>query len=319
MKKTTILQVLVILLVVAAYFAVLSRNLHESERRSLQIKSETREANYVFVSIRIVNVDTGAGEMTARIHLRLAGSIANDEVTPNVDLKILLNSSRGTQEFEFPKGRRLSPIEAVFSLDGNVDKYPFDSYESNLWMLITSPSRTRQAQVQPGHAERKKQEPANAFDQVMVGTAALQRSEPVPIRLELSASVPRIDFQGKIAEIPGERVERIALRLTRADNVIVLSVFVMVLMMSLAMGVLFMAARVLTSDNRLDLLPLSLGISLIFGLPALRNVQPGVPAVGVIGDYLSFLWAENIVGISALMIMFTWLRRPRRSKVQKTE
>jgi hypothetical protein len=318
-NKTTLLQVLVILLVVVAYFAVLSRNLHESERRSLQLKSETLKPNHVFVSIRIVNVDTSAGEMTARIHLQLAGSIAKDEVTPTVDLKLLLNSFRGTQEVAFPKGTRLSPIEAVFALDGNVSKYPFDSYESNLWMLITTPSRTRQAQAQPDNDEQEKKEPENGFGQLMVGTAALQRSEPVPIQLDLSASVPRIKFQGNIAENPSQGVEGIALRLTRADNVIMLSLFVMVLMMSLAMSVLFMAARVLTSDSSHDMLPLSLGITLIFGLPALRNVQPGVPPVGVMGDYLSFLWAENIVGVSAVMVMFTWLRRPRQPKVQKGE
>ena len=126
-------------------------------------------------------------------------------------------------------------------------------------------------------------------------------------------------FQGKIAEIPGEGVEGIALRVTRADHVIALSLLVMVLMMSLAMGVLLMALRVLTSDGSVDLLPLSLSITLIFGLPALRNVQPGVPPVGVTGDYLSFIWAENIVGISAVLIMFTWLRRSLRSKGEKVK
>ena len=107
--------------------------------------------------------------------------------------------------------------------------------------------------------------------------------------------------------------------LTRADHVIALSLLVMVLMMSLAMGVLLMALRVLTSDGSVDLLPLSLSITLIFGLPALRNVQPGVPPVGVTGDYLSFIWAENIVGISAVLIMFTWLRRSLRSKGEKVK
>ena len=62
-------------------------------------------------------------------------------------------------------------------------------------------------------------------------------------------------FQGKIAEIPGEGVEGIALRVTRADHVIALSLLVMVLMMSLAMGVLLMALRVLTSDGALTCCP----------------------------------------------------------------
>jgi hypothetical protein len=318
-NKTKTVQVLVILLVFVAYVAILFRNLNESERRSLHLKSETQAANQVLVSIRIVNVDTGTGEMTARIRLQLAGSIAKDEFTPTADLKLLLNSSRGTQEFEFLKGRRLSPIEAVFSLDGNMNKYPFDSYESNLGMLMTTPRRTRQKQVQPSTDEQEKKESENAFGQLMVGTTTLQESEPVPIRLELSASVPRMKFEGKIEETPGEGVEGIVLRLTRAGNVIVLSVLVMVLMMSLAISVLLMAVSMLTSDRGFDLLPLSLSLTLIFGLPALRNLQPGVPPVGVMGDYLSFIWAENIVGISAVMIMVTWLRRLVRSRGRKVE
>jgi len=313
-NKTKTVQALVILLVFVAYVAILFRNLNESDRRSLHLKSETEAANRALVSIRVVNVDPGTGEMTARIGVQLAGSIAKDEFTPTVNLKLLLNSSRGTQEFEFPKGRRLSPIEAVFSLDGNMNKYPFDSYESHLGMLMTTPKRTRQKQVQPSTDEEE-----NARRQLMVGTTTFQESEPVPVRLDLSASIPRMKFEGKIVEIPGEGVEGIALRLTRAGNVIVLSVLVMVLMMSLAISVLLMAVSMLTSDKGFDLLPLSLSLTLIFGLPALRNVQPGVPPVGVMGDYLSFIWAENIVGISAVMIMVTWLRRSLRSKGQKAE
>jgi hypothetical protein len=318
-SKTKTVQGLVILLVLVVYVTTLFRNLHESERRSLRLKSEILATSQVLVSIRIVKVDTSIGEMTARISLLLAGKIAKDEVTPTADLKLLLNSHRGTQEFEFLKGRRVSPIEAVFSLDGNANNYPFDRYESNLGMLMTTPSRAPQKQVRPDKDEQGKEEPANAFGQLMVGTTALQKSEPVPIRLELLASVPRVRFEGKIAEIPGEGVEGITLRLTRAGNVIVLSVLVMVLMMSLAISVLLMAVSVVTSDRGFDLLPLSLSLTLIFGLPALRNVQPGVPPVGVMGDYLSFIWAQNIVGISAVMIMVAWLRRSLRSKGPKVE
>lgn len=220
----------VILLVLVVYVTTLFRSLHESKRRSLHLKSETLATSQVLVSIRIVKVDTSIGEMTARISLQLAGKIAKDEVTPTADLKLILNSHRGTQEFEFLKGRRVNPIETVFSLDGNANNYPFDSYESNLGMLMTTPSRAPQKQVGPDKDEQGKKEPANAFGELMVGTTALQKSEPVPIRLEHLASVPRVRFGGKIAEIPSEGVEGITLRLPRTDNVIVLSVLVMVLM-----------------------------------------------------------------------------------------
>jgi uncharacterized protein DUF4436 len=86
----------------------------------------------------------------------------------------------------------------------------------------------------------------------------------------------------------------------------------LLLMMALAISVLLMAVRATAKDRELDLLPLSLSITLIFGLPAIRNTQPGVPPLGAISDYISFIWAENIVAVSAIVIMGTWLVRSRR-------
>jgi len=61
-------------------------------------------------------------------------------------------------------------------------------------------------------------------------------------------------------------------------------------------------------------LPLSLCVTLLFGLPALRNAQPAVPPLGVLGDYVSFVWAELLVAVSAVIFIWTWLLRQRRSK-----
>ena len=88
---------------------------------------------------------------------------------------------------------------------------------------------------------------------------------------------------------------------------IAVSFILMMLMSGLALSLLAMVIRVITIGPKVDLVPLSFSISLIFGLPALRNVQPGVPAVGAFGDYVSFIWAEIIVGLSAIVIIWTWL------------
>jgi hypothetical protein len=83
----------------------------------------------------------------------------------------------------------------------------------------------------------------------------------------------------------------------------------MILMSSLSVSLLAMVFKATTSGPRVDLVPRYISISLIFGLPALRNVQPGVPPVGAFGDYVSFIWAEIIVGLSAVIIIWTWLLR----------
>ena len=88
---------------------------------------------------------------------------------------------------------------------------------------------------------------------------------------------------------------------------IAVSFLLMMLMSGLALSLLAMVVKVITSSPKVDLVPLSFSISLIFGLPALRNVQPGVPPVGAFGDYVSFIWSEITVGLSAIIIIWIWL------------
>lgn len=81
----------------------------------------------------------------------------------------------------------------------------------------------------------------------------------------------------------------------------------MVTMMGLAISITAMAIKATRPGVQFDLLPLSLSISLIFGLPALRNTQPGVPGVGVLGDYVSFIWASLLVSLSAIALAWAWI------------
>jgi hypothetical protein len=81
-------------------------------------------------------------------------------------------------------------------------------------------------------------------------------------------------------------------------------------MIGLALSLLGMVFKATTTSS--NQFPLSISITLIFGLPALRNVQPGVPPVGAFGDYVSFIWAEIIVGLSAIIIIWTWLLRSHK-------
>jgi hypothetical protein len=80
-----------------------------------------------------------------------------------------------------------------------------------------------------------------------------------------------------------------------------------------------MVLHMTASPGEVNLVPLSLCVALIFGLPALRNVQPNVPGMGVLSDYISFIWAELLVSISAIALAWIWIirsREGRKSKVQ---
>jgi len=329
---------LIMLLVGVLYVTILIRNLHENEYRTLRLR-ETTTGDYVSVSIKVVEADIDRSEIRAYIRLRAVGNLAKDSVTPARDLKLFLNSVRGTQEIDFPAGDRMNPIEAQFSLDGDANLYPFDRHQTTLWLLLTTPSRRRPpAQATPSSPKTSPAKSANkqrvhyqteAADtdrtatetnvsapvgtalpasDLMVEHAALEQNDTVPISIDLEASIPGDKFSGKIARTEGRDLTGVDLSMRRADGVIVVSISVMLIMMSLAASLLAMVLKATGVGSHSTLLPLSLSVSLIFGLPALRNnVQPGVPPVGVFSDYISFIWAELIVAVSTVIVVWTWI------------
>ena len=138
---------------------------------------------------------------------------------------------------------------------------------------------------------------------------ALQRNVPVPISISLSASTPGMRFTGEVLPNNEFQPSRIRLNLSRSGSLVNVSIVVMFTMMGLAAGVLAMVIKVIITGKKMELLVLSVSIALIFGLPALRNIQPGVPPVGVLGDYFSFIWAELFVSSAAIIAAFTWIFR----------
>ena len=312
LRRGRVLLAFFILLVF--YLAVLARGFTESSRRSLQLRDETPSADRILVSVIVTNVNPARQELTAQLRFRLSGKIARDEVTPAVDLKLLINNIGGQQEFDFPQGRRMNRIEAAFPLNGELNKYPLDRYESNLWVLVTTPAEKGASKV--SRLPEATSEPSINSDELTIGTSALQQNNPVPVSLALTASVPGIKFAGQTIRSDENQLVRIALKLRRADSVISVSVLVMLMMSCLAWSVLAMVVRATTSEKRAnDLVPLSMSLSLIFGLPALRSVQPGVPPVGAFGDYVTFIWAELIVTVSAVITVWTWLIREHAESV----
>ncbi len=306
-KKIVRFRTLLILFVLGFYCAVLLRNLNEAGRRSLTLRDDTDATDHVVISVLVTGVNPATQELTAQISLRPRGALARDEVTPAVDLELLTNNVRSQQEFDFPQGKRMNRIEAVFPLNGELNKYPFDRYGTTLWLLMTTPARKVQLQASSGPEGTENEGPQG--NRLAVGTTALQQSTIVPLTITLSASTPGIKFEGNVSRESSQKLTGVELKMRRADSVILVSILVMVLMSGLAMSLLGMVFKAATTCPKVDLVPLYISISLIFGLPALRNIQPGVPPVGAFGDYVSFIWAEVIVGVSAIIIVWIWLLR----------
>jgi hypothetical protein len=285
LNKRKWLTIGILLGFIILYGSGLLRNIGEASRRSLEMKDTVQSAGQVAISIEVTGLDLVNRQLNARIRFRSADA----ETYPTKNLKLHLNALRGQREFDFPKGKSMSGIDVTFPVDGQVNQYPFDKYQSDISLIMLTP--------EPKAREVPQNEPQLSPDpgSVTIDEADLQSSIPVPLSVSVSASTPGIKYEGRvirgnISDSTGQgQVTRILFSMRRPDNLIAVSIMVMFMMTGLAISTLAMALKAINSPEKFDVLPLSLSISLIFGLPALRNIQPNVPPVGVFGDYFSFL------------------------------
>ncbi len=303
-------KAIVVFAILLVYIVTLVMGSTEAHRRSLQLSSESADPDHVTLIVVVTGVDQMAQQLTTQLNFRLAGKIASDEVTPAVDLKFFVNNVRGEQEFDFRKGRRINPVEVVFPLNGNLNRYPFDRYRTTLSLLTTRPvergeDRTPEQSGDQGAAGQAKDVP--------FGALALEKTSPVALSVALIAAVPGTKFMGNIDRKESTQLTAINLNLRRADNLIIVSILINAMMVSLAVALLLIVLRLIGAPReQASFTPLTMSFALIFGLPALRNAQPGVPPIGAFCDYISFIWAELIVAVSGLLFAWRWLRTTKR-------
>jgi hypothetical protein len=304
-----LIRILVIGLIGAFYFLVLWFGLTEENRRVLSIEEHQPGGDFVFADIGVTAVDIQDGLLSLRIRLIPMGKLAIDRNTPSTDLKLFINSVSGNQATILQKGVRMAPIEASIPLTGNPNHYPFDVYRGNLDLLVAAQTKAATpTPVRKGDVDNQ----AIQTESLIVGENDLTHSETVPIVESIHAAILGIKFKGVVTRENDHELARINFTLRRANNVIATSITVMVMMMGLAVSMMGMVWRVTASTAEINLLPLSLCVALIFGLPALRGIQPDVPGVGVFGDYVSFIWAQLLVSVSAIALAWTWILRSRK-------
>jgi hypothetical protein len=286
--------------------------LTEESRRALTIaKSSATSDDFVIINVRVTSIDTTQKLLHGRIRLIPMGRFATDKTTPASDLKLFINSVSGRQSVVFPKGERIVAIEFSSLLAGNQNRYPFDRYTTDIELVITAPAE-KKAEPLPQDTLDENTDPLATT--LIVGASDLNHNETVPLKENFVASISGIKFEGTVTQNDTYKLMRTTVDIRRANNVIILSIMVMVIMFVLAISIVGMVFQVTASPGEINLIPLSLCVALIFGLPALRNIQPGVPAVGGFSDYLSFIWAEMMVSISASALAWTWIVRSKKGK-----
>ena len=284
-KLPLIVGVILFLIFAGAYVFVLSAYKNESNNRSAELEPDTAKAgeNRIDVAVRIVSADPIKGDVVVRFEFTPRGSFAGEGGMLGRDLDLYVSSATGKNVHEFKKAKWMNPVEAVVEIhEGEPMDYPFDSHSAELSFFF-EPSVAKGA------------EPAAA--------------EAVPMAVEMRGSVAglRLDTEYAKENTPSHAV--IDISIERATTAVFFSVFIMIAMWSLVVGVLFLVFRVFAGQRKIEISMFSFLGALLFAFPALRNSQPGTPPIGTMSDFIAFFWAEVIIALSLLSVVLRWIIR----------
>ena len=96
----------------------------------------------------------------------------------------------------------------------------------------------------------------------------------------------------------------------------IFAIFISILMLVIATCMLIMAVRLTREQYRPETGTLGFIAGLLFAIPAVRNLQPGIPQVGSsLIDYFGFFEAEFILVLALVITIYCWLKKTAKNLV----
>jgi Domain of unknown function (DUF4436) len=223
-----------------------------------------------------IQVDTVNDSMQVRISVIPDPSLGDAALTI-ADRDFLLRIRRGKQveQVQVRANQPLPEVTFDFDLDeGDVRDYPLDRYVSH-----------------------------------MTFTASDAAGKALPIHVTAWEGVFGFRVVGETiaAQRPGELPLRLKVHRTEAASFFGVAVYVAMTMITLC--ALTIGGLVFLGIRRVEVGQIAALGAIIFALPALRNVLPGAPPLGVRADIYVFFWAELALMVALCLLVATWARR----------
>ncbi|QAU24882.1 DUF4436 domain-containing protein [Dyella sp. M7H15-1] len=117
-----------------------------------------------------------------------------------------------------------------------------------------------------------------------------------------------ITFDG---QVDAQGYYNVKFTIRRTFPTMVFAIILNVVMVLIAVIVLVMAVRILRQNEVPQITSLGFIGGLLFAIPAVRNLQPKIPSMGLMIDYAGFFWAEGFLVIALLIVMICWLMREK--------
>ena len=286
-RKLLIKRIVIILIFVVLFVGAFSGALYfyqndRTQRSADLIFGDEKVANRMDVAISLLGVDPVKGEINLRFAPKPEGTYAKDDRLSK-ELKFFTGIESGKAEVTLDKNRIPDTVTGAVSVVGRVSDYPFDKHNSDLSLYFSNPKDEKEAIPMAVH-----------FYGAISG-------------YNIDADyIPKAEFESS------DTYMGLSVRISRSVITKSFSIFLMIAMWLIGLVVFTMTMIVVLQPRPIEFGMFTLIAGMLFALPAVRNLQPSVPPLGGLSDFLSFFWAETLVAISMPILFFTWLTRYKK-------
>ena len=287
-RKLLIKRIVIMLIFLALFIGAFSSALYfyqndGTQRSANLVFGDEKTPNRIDVSVNLLGVDP----IKSEIHLRFApspeGTYAKDARLAK-DLKFFTGIESGKSEVTLEKNRIPDSVTGSLSIvSGKVSDYPFDRHTSDFYLFFTNPK---------------------------------DEKEEIPMVINFYGAISGYNID--VDYIPKTEFESsdtyMGLRVTVSRSVITksFSIFLMIAMWLIGLVVFTMTMVVVWQPRTIEFGMFTFTAAMLFALPAVRGLQPSIPPIGGLSDFLSFFWAESLVAVSMPILFFTWLTRYKK-------
>jgi cytochrome bd-type quinol oxidase subunit 1 len=285
--KETIIAICCIVVFAVLFYLMMDVFRNEIEKEPVvNFDKEETNPDHIRLTLQITNIDPVKGDVQVRVNPEPEGNYSEDSVTLSRDITIYTNSSSGKNEFVFKKGSKLNPFEITIDMyDGYLMEYPYDKHKAYLNLYIVNPEKDSSGRIEMNEVPIVKE------------TNFLTSIQGYSV-----SSAEEVESSGGYTGL--------IINLERTTAVLMFSRFIMILFWLITICVALVIFSIVVRNRKVEYSMFAFLSAMLFALPALRNMQPFIPTIGCLSDYVSFFWAEAIAALALIVMVITWLKRP---------
>lgn len=256
----------------------------------LPLQANAIKLEPIKVKINLLSFNAPIGDLDVRLEMVLPKQLIGEHDSPREDIYLVDVTSVQDSTFKLAAEKRFSIFDAVLPTKYEVEDagtqflYPFDVHYTKIAF----------------------------FSEMHV--PAQSSLTPVFKKIPVTYDCTLCSFEGfdvKVSKTKdfSQNLVSLDVSISRAKAVVIFSVLIIFGMWVVGAAVTILTYRIVKSNTAPDVAALGFTGGLLFALPAVRSIQPMVPPVGILADYLGFFWVELLIIVSLIVMVICWAQR----------